>query len=80
MTKVLRWGNCVGIKIPARLARSVGLEKGMDVELRREKRCLVIEPPDLAPTLEQLLSGVTAENQHADFEWYPALERRRGAR
>ena len=78
MTKVLRWGNSLAIKIPAPMVRAVGLEHGTEVELRREKRGLVIEPMNAAPTLEQLLGGVTPQNRHGDFEWCPVDEGGRG--
>lgn len=71
MTKVLRWGNSLAIKIPAPMARAVDLRHGSEVDVRREKEHLVVEPLRAAPTLEQLLAGVTAENQHREFEWPP---------
>ncbi len=75
MTKVLRWGNSIAIKIPAQMARAVGLVHGSEVELRRERSHLLIVPLDAPPTLEQLLAQVTPANLHADFEWCPASER-----
>jgi antitoxin MazE len=75
MTKVLRWGNSIAIKIPARMVRAVGLVHGSEVELRRERNHLVIVPLDAPPTLEQLLAQVTPANLHPEFERYPARER-----
>jgi antitoxin MazE len=71
-TKVLRWGHGLGIRIPLSLARRVGLEDGSLVELRLEDGRIAIEPLPTAPTLRDLLSGVTAENRRDEFEWWPA--------
>ena len=57
-TKVLAWGNGLGIRVPLALARKVGLEEGTTVDLLREGGRILIEPLPQALTLEQLLAGL----------------------
>ena len=71
-SKVLRWGNSLGVRIPAPLARRLGLVEGTAIEIAVEKGRLVLEPAPAAPSLDGLLAGVTPENRHDDFEWWPA--------
>ncbi len=55
---VQRWGNSLAIRIPQRLARSIGLHDRSPVDLRLDHRSIVIEPLPQSPTLEFLLAGL----------------------
>jgi antitoxin MazE len=59
-TVVQKWGNSLGIRIPAVFAREFNLVNGSSVEIKEEKGKLVIIPKK--QTLEELLSLVTKEN------------------
>ena len=74
MTKVLRWGCNLGVKIPSRIARATRLTHGQQVTVTLEKGRIVVEPLPPVPTLERLLAGVTAENSRHDLDWRPADE------
>lgn len=54
---VQRWGNSLALRIPRRLAQSAGLSERSPVEVRREGRCIVIEPLPSPLTLESLPAG-----------------------
>lgn len=55
---VQRWGNSLAIRIPRPLAQGIGVSERSAVEVRREGRCIVIEPLPAPLTLERLLAGV----------------------
>lgn len=64
-TKVRRWGNSLGLRIPARLASSHRITEGSDIEIIEDGSELRLRP--LEPegyTLSELLKGVTEENLH----------------
>ncbi|MBM4129677.1 AbrB/MazE/SpoVT family DNA-binding domain-containing protein [bacterium] len=68
-TRIAKWGNSLGLRIPWVFAVEVGVADGTPVELTLEDGRLVIRT--VAPaewTLDGLLAGVTAENQHAAVE------------
>ena len=65
-TRVQRWGNSLGVRIPRGLAEEVGLGAGTEVSLTAKDGELVLRPS--VPSglrLADLLSGVTPENIHA---------------
>jgi antitoxin MazE len=70
-SKVLRWGNSLGVRIPAEHARKLGLEDGSAIEIRLESGRIVIEPVPVVPTVEELLSRIRAHNRHDDLHWWP---------
>ncbi len=67
-TKVQKWGNSLGVRIPRGLAEEVGLGAGTEVSLTAKEGELVLRPS--VPTrlrLPDLLVGVTPENIHASI-------------
>jgi antitoxin component of MazEF toxin-antitoxin module/mRNA-degrading endonuclease toxin of MazEF toxin-antitoxin module len=73
-TKLLRWGNSLGLRIPAPVARSLRIAAGDQLDLRLKGRALVIEPVRAALTLESLLAGETPEASPAPrplVSWRP---------
>jgi antitoxin MazE len=75
-TRIQRWGNSLAVRIPKTFAEEVGLKDDSPIEMRLVKGGLVIEPiTPYAPTLEELLEGVTPENTHGEVDWGPARGR-----
>jgi len=65
-TRVQKWGNSLGVRIPRGLAEEVGLGAGTEVSLTAKDGELVVKPA--LPTrlsLEDLLSGVSESNIHS---------------
>lgn len=69
LTKVQKWGNSLGLRIPKSLAYQAGVEAGSEVSLAVEEGELIIRPAR-APRyeLKKLLRGVTAKNLHKEVE------------
>ncbi|MCP9786752.1 AbrB/MazE/SpoVT family DNA-binding domain-containing protein [Cyanobium sp. N5-Cardenillas] len=68
-TKVQKWGNSLGVRIPRGLAEEVGLGAGTEVSLTAKDGELVLRPS--LPTrlqLQDLLSGITPANIHASVD------------
>lgn len=69
-TKIQKWGNSLAFRIPKKLAEDSNLEEGAVVELRLEKKKLVIERKfNKKPTLKKLLSGITEKNIHKEQDF-----------
>lgn len=69
-TKIQKWGNSLAFRIPKKLAEDSNLEEGAVVELRLEKKKLVIKRKfNKKPTLKKLLSGVTEKNIHKEQDF-----------
>jgi len=65
-TVVQKWGNSLGIRIPAVYAREFDLKNGSSVKIIKEQGKLVIVPQK--DSLDDLLSLVTTENIHSSIE------------
>lgn len=68
-TRVQKWGNSLGVRIPRGLAEQIGLGAGTEVSLIAKDGELVVKPA--LPTrlnLDDLLEGVTADNLHSSVD------------
>lgn len=68
-TRVQRWGNSLGLRIPKSFASEIGLHPDALVELSLHDGKLVVTPL-AAPTwtLDELLAGITANNLHGEVD------------
>lgn len=72
MTKIQRWGNSLGVRIPKSVAQDAQVTEGSLVEMRVEDGRLVIAPVKKPECdLADLLSRVTSENLHGEADWGP---------
>ncbi len=65
ITKIQKWGNSLGLRIPKSFAKEAQVEAGGRVDLSLQKGALLIRP--LRPRrfrLETLLAEITPENLH----------------
>ena len=68
-TKVQKWGNSLGVRIPRSLVEEVGLAAGTEVSLSARDGELVLKPS--VPSrlrLADLLADVTSDNIHASID------------
>lgn len=72
--KLKRWGNSLGVRIPAAVARSLGLVEDSSVVVKTEGDRIVLEPTRPKKfELEALLAGITKENRHAEMHAGPPV-------
>ena len=68
-TKVVKWGNSLGLRIPKSFAEEVNVIEGSTVDLSLEDGRLVIRPTDQPKyPLDELLAGITESNLHSEVE------------
>lgn len=60
-----KWGNSLGLRIPAHISRKFHLHSGSSVDLIVNQDCIVIQPKKY--TLENLLEGITEQNLHSNL-------------
>lgn len=61
-THIQKWGNSLGLRIPAHLAKQLQLHIGSTVTLEIEQGRIIIQPPKYQ--LETMLKEITQENLH----------------
>ncbi len=68
MTKVQKWGNSLGVRIPKALAQGAQVEAGTAVEVTIQEGRLVISPRRAVEyDLAALVAQITPENVHAEI-------------
>ncbi len=66
-TKVVKWGNSLGLRIPKSIAEEIQVAEGTKVDLSTEDGCLVLRVPTQAEySLDELLAGITDSNIHTE--------------
>ncbi|MBC7562198.1 MAG: AbrB/MazE/SpoVT family DNA-binding domain-containing protein [Gemmatimonadaceae bacterium] len=58
-TKIRKWGNSLGVRIPSALAEDARLHEGAEVDVTVREGQLVIVP---VLSLAELVAGITATN------------------
>jgi antitoxin MazE len=58
-TRIRKWGNSLGVRIPSALAEDAHLHEGAEVEVTIREGQLVIVP---VLSLAELVAGITASN------------------
>ncbi|PSB28823.1 AbrB/MazE/SpoVT family DNA-binding domain-containing protein [Chlorogloea sp. CCALA 695] len=66
--QVAKWGNSLGIRIPAPIAKQAHLEEGTNISFDVIDNSLVIRSKRHKYTLDELLEGVTSDNIHAETD------------
>jgi antitoxin MazE len=68
--QLVRWGNSLAVRIPESVAEEAALSEGDDLLLRVEgRKSLALKAVDCAPSLDELLARITADNLHGEADW-----------
>jgi antitoxin MazE len=70
-TRVKKWRNSPGIRIPGSLAKSLEIKDSSSVEIYGEKDRIIIRP-SRHKRLKDLLESITPENLHSEASWEKA--------
>jgi antitoxin MazE len=66
-TRIQKWGNSLGLRIPKTLAEDAGVEEGSEVDLTVENGQLIVTPRQARRhRLRDLLRRVTPSNVHPE--------------
>ncbi len=65
-SRIVKWGNSLGVRIPVSVAKKAGLIEGVVVDFQVEKDALIIRRKHYS--LEELLSRITPDNIHDEFD------------
>ncbi len=64
---IKKWGNSLALRIPKDIAQTLHIENNSTLELNIKDGALVIEPVN-ETLLESLVSGINADNLHAEVD------------
>jgi antitoxin MazE len=75
-TKIQRWGNSLGLRIPRSFAEEAGVGAGSEVDLSIQDGDLIVKPTRRRKyRLKELLRKITVENIHAEVNTGAAVGR-----
>lgn len=76
LTKIQKWGNSLGLRIPKSFAEQTGVKAGSTVDISIDNGRLVVRSVRARPyRLEDLLSGVKKANLHDEISTGEAVGR-----
>lgn len=68
-TKIQKWGNSLGLRIPRAFAKEAGVAAGVEVDLSIRDGKLIISPVGRVKyRLADLVQKVTAKNRHDEVD------------
>lgn len=67
-TKIQRWGNSLGLRIPKPLAEEAKVEAGSTVDLSIEDGELIVRPLRRRYDLRSLVRGINSDNLHEEID------------
>jgi antitoxin MazE len=68
-TRIQKWGNSLGLRIPRAIAREAGVEEGSEVDLSIRNGDLVVKPARRPRyRLQDLLRRITRGNVHREVD------------
>lgn len=67
-TKVQKWGNSLGLRIPKTFAQEARIDDGSSVDIKIEGKKLIIKSLKPSFNLEKLLARVTPQNIHNEID------------
>jgi antitoxin MazE len=65
-TKIQKWGNSLGLRIPKTLAEEIAVEEGSSVEITATEQGLLVKPAGKRYELADLVEGVNRSNLHGE--------------
>ena len=67
-TKIQKWGNSLGLRIPKTFAQEARIDNGASVDIKVEGKKLVIKLLKPSFNLDDLLARVTPRNTHKEID------------
>lgn len=68
-TRVQKWGNSLGVRIPKSFAVEIGINRDSSIQMMIDQGAITIVPDrEAAWTLDALLAGVTDDNKPSEWD------------
>lgn len=72
-TKLQKWGNSLGVRLPKEVVKKAKLKDGKNVSIKNIGNSIVITASSEEETFESLLSKITPQNRYEELDWGPAV-------
>lgn len=74
-----KWGNSLAVRIPSNVVKDLGLADGANLDITTAEGAMILKPARRRRTehsLDDLLSGVSADTLHKETAWVRAVGER----
>ncbi len=68
-TRISKWGNSLGVRIPKAFATEARIEDGTEVDISISGGRIVLTLPTAEYLLADLVGEVSPENRHTETDW-----------
>jgi antitoxin MazE len=68
-TRIAKWGNSLGLRLPKAIALEAEVDEGDTVAVSVRSGAIVIRPSRPTYSLERLVAKITPRNRHGESEW-----------
>lgn len=68
-TKIQKWGNSLGIRIPKTVLEKMNLSENSDVEVEHKNGTIIIFPAKKQYSLDDLVRLISKENLHQEEDF-----------
>ena len=70
LTRISKWGNSLGVRIPKAFAADAGLDDGTPVDISVSAGRIVVTTIGRKYELEVVVEGITPVNRPTDTDWW----------
>ena len=71
-TKIQKWGNSLGIRLPKALIESTSFSEGVEVVFSQKGSEIILQVVKRKyPTLKEIMKGMTRANFEPELDWGP---------
>lgn len=74
-TRIAKWGNSLGLRLPKSVARQARLDDEDTVSVS-VKNGAIVRTAKPTYSLDDLVAGITRRNRHSETDWGNAVPRR----
>ena len=67
-SKIQKWGNSLGVRIPKSIIEKANLNENSEVEIENKDGAIIIFPSRKKLSLDNLLSQITKDNLHKESD------------
>ena len=71
-TKIQKWGNSLGVRLPKSIAEQKSLREGLGVSVILQDDQIVLKPEEEEISLDAMVSEINSGNLHGETEWSEA--------
>ena len=69
-TKVQKWGNSLGIRIPISITKSLNIKANTSIQIKIEGDKIIMQPvKNIEYDLKELIGQINESNRHDEQEW-----------